>query len=816
MRRKGGLARRQTWSRIILHNNLSITKALFAWRRAGAALLAAALCLLFLHGPAATPAWAQAEELAAAINAFENLCVDKKKGMQREPWEKLAAEFARIRTLRGSYAAEAFFYQARSREELADRSRGSADYSEAARLYAAVASSYPGHGLADNSLYNQSMILSGPLKNRAAALKTLDYLVLRYPEGDMYGDALLLRERLGGKPLPAVQASAQRLAQPAAPAPAVAPATPAPPAPSVQPAPSTPHGPSGPEALTPRPGDNQKQRELYNRAAGTWRRLVAGSAPEAARRESWEGLESEFTQALEAAPLGPLADKAAFQSARCREELARRSKRAQDWQDAARLFEEAAKNYPASSLADDALYARALIFADRLNAPAEARKAAQSVLERYPNGDMLDKAAALLKRLAGTAPAAAPAPAPAITPPPAPAAPPAAAPAPAPAPARGDLQNAKGGSGYLKAKAPASGALLRHLGWEGNRDSFVLHVNLAGKAKYQRRHLAPEKPGRSAGLIQLDLFYTDIHPDVKKLLQFEGTPVQSLRLAKLKNGTARLELELNEARSYKVNVLYDPYRLVIEVSGAKMLPQGHSLQSAAGGSLVEQLGLSVKTVVVDAGHGGADPGAVSNGIKESAYTLEIAKLVGKRLEREGFKVIYTRESDKKLSLEDRTTLANERKADIFISIHVNSNANKSVSGLETYYLDAARSDAAALVAARENAVDVKDTSDLQFILSDLTRNSKRDESRDLAGVVLKSTVNRLQKSGFSVRSNGVRSAPFFVLMGARMPAFLVEVGYISNAKEAESLKNKKYREKLAEGIAEGLIEYRKKINSLAP
>lgn len=779
-------------------------KAIFTTRRLQMALLFAA-CLL-LHWPA--EAFGQAEELAGAINAFETLSADQRKGMQREPWEKLAAEFGRIRSMRGGYAAEAFFYQARSREELADRSRKNSDYSEAARLYAAVAAAYPRHGLADNALYNQAMILSGPLKNKAGALRVLDYLVLHYPEGDMHDDGLLLRERLGGKPLaprPAPQSAPatppasrpDRPAAPPAPSPSVAPATPAPAAPLP--------APSAGEA------EVQKQRELYNRAAGTWRRLVAGADPQAAKRETWETLENEFKSALQAAPLGPLADKAAFQTARCREELAKRSKREQDWRAAASLYDEAARGYPASSLADDALYARALILADRLKAPHEARPVAKSVLERYPNGDMLDKAAALLERLSTATAPAAPAPAnPSPVPTP--------APAPTPAAPRAAPQNLKGGSGYLKAKAPASGALLRHLGWEGNRDRFLLTINLAGKAKYQRRHLAPDKPGQSAGIIQLDLFYTDIHPDVKRLLQFEGTPVRAVRGEKLRNGAARLELVLNEAASYKVNVYQNPYRLTVEVSGDKMLPQGHSLRVRPGGngSLVEQLGLSVKTVVVDAGHGGNDPGAVGNGIKESSYTLEIAKLLGKRLEKEGFKVIYTRESDKKLSLEDRTTLANERKADIFISIHINSNPNKSVSGLETYYLDVARSDAAALVAARENAVDVKDTSDLQFILSDLTRNSKRDESRELAGVVLQSTMNRLQKSGFSVKSNGVRSAPFFVLLGARMPAFLVEVGYLSNAKDAESLKNRKYREKLADGIAEGLIEYRKKINSLAP
>jgi len=247
-------------------------------------------------------------------------------------------------------------------------------------------------------------------------------------------------------------------------------------------------------------------------------------------------------------------------------------------------------------------------------------------------------------------------------------------------------------------------------------------------------------------------------------------------------------------------------------TGAQGAPP--SVNRAPGGSIAEQLGLGINTVVIDAGHGGKDPGAHGGGIKESKYTLNLAKMVGQRLQKQGIKVLYTRDSDKYIALEDRTSLANNRKADIFISIHVNSSNNKTHNGLETYYLDVARSDAAAVVAARENAVGVNQTNDLQFILSDLTRNTKRDESLELARTVQRYTLQHLSMGGFKVNDNGVRSAPFYVLMGARMPAFLVEVGYLSNSNDLVLLKNSKYMERLADGISAGIMAYKKKLVSV--
>jgi N-acetylmuramoyl-L-alanine amidase len=401
--------------------------------------------------------------------------------------------------------------------------------------------------------------------------------------------------------------------------------------------------------------------------------------------------------------------------------------------------------------------------------------------------------------------------------------------------ATGIFQYPKGTVGVVNAKTPTSGALLSLLSWDADKQLFTLTIGFAGKAKYTSSVLPPasQTVDGGTGRLVLDLLNTRLDPGVKKQLRFANLPVSEVRVSAQSGSTTRLVLDLTQAQSYKITPLYNPYRLKLEISADKTLSGGNLLKPAAGasagkpsgnpgsksaapGNIAQQLGLGIKTIAVDAGHGGSDPGAIGNGITESKYTLEIALLLGKRLQSRGFTVIYTRENDKKLDLKERTTLANERKADIFISIHLNSSVKKDALGLETYYLDVARSDAASVVAARENAVDVNATSDLQFILSDLTRNAKRDESRAIATLVLERTVAKLKSGGFKVKHNGVRSAPFFVLMGARMPAFLIEVGYLSNSADAARLKNRKYLESLADGIAEGLLAYRAKINSIKP
>ncbi len=229
------------------------------------------------------------------------------------------------------------------------------------------------------------------------------------------------------------------------------------------------------------------------------------------------------------------------------------------------------------------------------------------------------------------------------------------------------------------------------------------------------------------------------------------------------------------------------------------------------GTLAQQLGLTVRTIMLDPGHGGKDPGTTANTIQESLFTMQMAKKVSAALEAQGFTVILTRANDSYISLQDRPLMANAQKADLFISLHANANANPAIQGLETYYLDTAKSKDAALAAARENGIDVGGVSDLQFILSDLTGNSKRNESHKLASMVQKEILKRAASGKQAMVDNGVRSAPFYVLMGAKMPAILVEFGYVTNTDDAASLRSDRFLQLQAAGLADAVSAYKRAV-----
>jgi N-acetylmuramoyl-L-alanine amidase len=228
-------------------------------------------------------------------------------------------------------------------------------------------------------------------------------------------------------------------------------------------------------------------------------------------------------------------------------------------------------------------------------------------------------------------------------------------------------------------------------------------------------------------------------------------------------------------------------------------------------SVMEQLGLTVHTIMLDPGHGGKDPGCMANTLVEKDFTLRMARLIGSLLEKKGFVVLYSRSGDQFISLPDRPDLANKKNADLFISLHLNANPSASVRGLETYYLSEARTGDAAKVAARENGVSLQNISDLQVILTDLMLSAKMEESHALALCVQQAVLNNLRQAGLAVRNGGVRSAPFYVLMGARMPAILVEFGYATNTKEAANLLSEKFLQRQAEGVVNGILSYKEQL-----
>lgn len=231
--------------------------------------------------------------------------------------------------------------------------------------------------------------------------------------------------------------------------------------------------------------------------------------------------------------------------------------------------------------------------------------------------------------------------------------------------------------------------------------------------------------------------------------------------------------------------------------------------SAGRQSLTRVLGLKIGKVVIDPGHGGHDPGSIGpTGLMEKELVLDIANRLGELIEeRLGSEVIYTRTDDTFVPLEQRPAIANQAKADLFISIHANSSRINTATGVETYYLNFTSSPEALEVAARENASSERSVGDLTELIKKIALKDKLDESREFAGKVQGSLMAGTMKAGNRTKDRGVRKAPLVVLIGAGMPSVLAEIGFLSNPKEEALLKKPEYRQKLAESLFRGVSQY---------
>jgi N-acetylmuramoyl-L-alanine amidase len=217
----------------------------------------------------------------------------------------------------------------------------------------------------------------------------------------------------------------------------------------------------------------------------------------------------------------------------------------------------------------------------------------------------------------------------------------------------------------------------------------------------------------------------------------------------------------------------------------------------------------IRRVVVDPGHGGHDPGAIGpNGIQEKDVVLAIGLRLKALLKEElGLDVVMTRSTDVFIPLEERTAIANKVNADLFLSVHANAAPNRLAAGIETYYLNLAKTDKVAQLAAKENGTSLEKVSVLQAILFDLMANYKLNDSAHLADEVQKSLYKKVRSRYSDVKNLGVKQGPFYVLVGATMPSILVEAAFLSNAQEESRLKEPAYQEMTAEGILEGVRSY---------
>jgi N-acetylmuramoyl-L-alanine amidase len=234
-------------------------------------------------------------------------------------------------------------------------------------------------------------------------------------------------------------------------------------------------------------------------------------------------------------------------------------------------------------------------------------------------------------------------------------------------------------------------------------------------------------------------------------------------------------------------------------------------------TLTRALGLKIGRIVIDAGHGGHDTGTIGpTGLMEKDICLDVALRLGKIIHQRlpAAEVVFTRSDDTFIPLEERTRVANESKADLFISIHANSSHDHAARGIETYYLNLKGSPDAMEVASRENATAQQSIHDLEDIVKKIARSEKIDESREFAADIQESLAKRIQKLNKTVKDRGVRKAPFVVLVGADMPSILTEISFLSNPADERLLKNPEHRQRVAEGLYQGVANYLQSLNSM--
>lgn len=324
--------------------------------------------------------------------------------------------------------------------------------------------------------------------------------------------------------------------------------------------------------------------------------------------------------------------------------------------------------------------------------------------------------------------------------------------------------------------------------------------------------------------LYVDLKNCRLGGGIKEKIPIDDSLLKDVRAGQFTPDTVRVVVDIKSFENYNIFSLNNPFRIVIDVRGrpvearvSKGGKKGARMPEGAV-SIARQLALGVHRIIIDPGHGGKDYGApgVIRGVYEKNVVLAIATRLAKKLRKElGVDVIMTRKTDRYLTLEERTAIANTRRADLFISIHANASTNHNVYGIETYYLNLTTDNESIAVAARENATSRKNISELQTILNDLMRNAKINESSRFATYVQHCLCSDLSKHYKKIRDKGVKRAPFYVLLGAQMPAILIETSFISNRRECRRLMSKAYQEELCDGIVDGVKKYIREIRPTA-
>lgn len=537
--------------------------------------------------------------------------------------------------------------------------------------------------------------------------------------------------------------------------------------------------------------------KLYTETFQLYKSLAV-SQEKVNNKEIWDTIARAFYSIYINYPESTKAPSSLFISGKMYEEMGERFGSQDDLDKAAdysRLF---VKRYPDSNLADDAQLRVARIV--EKNSKSQAYLEYEKVIEDYPNGDMKTVAKnkaqdlALFKPVSKTT----------------------------------DTVEDDRDTGELTPPDQAGSGLvnvreIRHWSTD-NFTRVVIHLDKETPFKpiLLKEDPASGKPPR----LFVDIYGTKVDKNLYVEPITKGL-LEEIKFARNTKDSVRVVLYIKSFEDYKVFALRDPFRIVMDIQGN---PEAHEDYNVAKrdtedykyetklpddqvSSLSEALGLKIRTIVIDAGHGGHDPGAIGpSGLKEKQVTLNIAKALKEKLDREGRKygitnVYLTRSDDRFIPLEERTGIAKKMGADLFISIHCNAARDKQAYGTETFFLSLTKDQRSLAVAARENATTSISRGEMSKVLKQYLLSAKLQESERLAGYVQNSVVSNMSSKYQPVSNKGVKRAPFIVLIGADIPSILVETAFITNPRDEKRFKSSDYIDELADGIFAGIKRF---------
>jgi N-acetylmuramoyl-L-alanine amidase len=539
----------------------------------------------------------------------------------------------------------------------------------------------------------------------------------------------------------------------------------------------------------------QEESAVYKRAKSDYYWLIKNKEARGVY-QNWQTLVDRFARIYTTNPQGKYAAGSLYWMGRIHAGAWRQFKREVEFNESVDGFRRLIKHFPNSNLADDAQFMIAKLYEEK----GERQQAYLEYLRvtvNHPRGDQVKPAKKRLdslERVLVNQPR--------------------------------KQEDSKKYSAVAPSGDPSLAAVTEIRHWSTPTYTRVV-LSLERPVPYKTKLLKKDPSHHKPRRLYLNFKGARLTPEIKDTVPIGDGLLKRARAGQYTKDTVRLVLDIKKLASYKVFTLDNPFRVVIDCFGpldkptraktkskhARKVARGRAKEKPPEVGLASALALGVRRIVLDPGHGGKDPGAVWKGLYEKNLVLDICKRTAAKLRKKlGVEVLLTRNSDRFPPLEDRTAFANTHEADIFVSVHINAAASHRLNGLETYFLNLASDEESMRVAARENATTKRSISDLQVILNDLMLNSKINESNRLARALHKSLLGNLRKK-YKVRDLKVKQAPFYVLIGARMPAVLCELGYITNPIEHQRLATRRYREYLADSLALGIEAYIKELRT---